>query len=132
MSTEIDAETLPEEAQPAAVAMAVAIVAHNDQCVDFVELGQAFVQEMGGIRQIARLRAEAIKRAVDDGDLMTGAKLLSESEDWMKAASEHGKKPVRASDLVMRELAVALDFIGKVDVDAEVKRTENLSDTFGD
>lgn len=130
MSTEI--EPVEIETTDEAVALAAAIVAHNDQCVDFVELGRMFVEEMGGQRKIVKLRTDAIKKAIEDDDVMTAAKLLSESEDWLKAAAERGKQPIRAHDLQTRQLALALDFIGKVDVDEEVKRTESLSDTFGD
>ena len=131
MSTEI---INPSEITDAteAIALAAAIVAHNDQCVDFVELGRMFIEEMGGQRKIVQIRTDAIKRAIENEDVMTAAKLLSESEDWLKAAAERGKQPIRAHDLQTRQLALALDFIGKVDVEAEVKRTESLSDTFGD
>lgn len=130
MSIQIDEE--PLETTEEAIALAASIVAHNDQCVDFVELGRMFVEEMGGQRKIVQIRTDAIKKAVENDDVMTAAKLLSESEDWLKAAAERGKQPIRAHDLQTRQLALALDFIGKVDVEAEVKRTESLSDTFGD
>lgn len=132
MSIQLESESTNSDATEEAVALAAAIVAHNDQCVDFVELGRMFVEEMGGQRAIVRLRSNAIKQAVEDGDVMTAAKLLAESQDWLKAAAERGKQPIRAGDLETRQLAVALDFIGKVDAEEEAERTERLSDTFGE
>lgn len=132
MSTEFQNESTDVDATEEAIALAAAIVAHNDQCVDFVDMGRMFVEEMGGQRAIVKIKTNAIKQAVEDGDIMTAAKLLAESQDWLKAAAERGKQPIRAGDLETRQLALALDFIGKVDVEAEAERTERLSDTFGD
>jgi plasmid stabilization system protein ParE len=132
MSTQIENASTDVDATEEAISLAAAIVAHNDQCVDFVEMGRMFVEEIGGQRKIVQIKTNAIKQAVEDGDIMTAAKLLAESQDWLKAASERGKQPIRAGDLETRQLALALDFIGKVDAEAEAERTERLSDTFGD
>lgn len=131
MSTDFANESTDVDATDEAIALAASIVAHNDQCVDFVDMGRMFVEEMGGQRAIVKIKTDAIKQAVEDGDIMTAAKLLAESQDWLKAAAERGKQPIRAGDLQTRQLALALDFIGKVDVETEAERTERLSDTFG-
>lgn len=132
VSIQIPNESTDSDESEAALSLAASIVAHNDQCVDFVEMGRMFVEEMGGQRKIVQIKTNAIKRAVDDGDIMTAAKLLAESQEWLKAAAERGKQPIRAGDLQTRQLAVALEFIGKVDAEKEAERTERLSDTFGE
>lgn len=131
MSTEIENESTTVDMSDPAIALALAIVAHNNQCVDFVDMGRMFVEEIGGQRAIVQIRTKAIKQAVKDGDLSTAAKLLADSNDWLKAAAERGPQPIRAGDLETKQLMLALEFIGRVDVDEEVKRVQCLDDTFG-